>query len=149
MWTTISNIAAAISILSAIFSFFQAYKAKKQKSDIERIKNLINEKFTVYINTQLLTDIRSILEELNKNRKKPFDNNPLMISQKLYKSVSLLLITIRSQGIYEEPDIKEAVSKSEQIIKSLNATDFSNQISDLLGYLSDIARHIDVSQRRL
>ena len=71
-----------------------------------------------------------------------------MISRKLYKSVSLLLVNIRSQKIYEEPDIKKAITKSEQIIKNLNEKDFSDQISELLGYLSDIARHIDISQRR-
>lgn len=149
MWIIISNIAAILSIISAIISFIQVVKAKKIKKETERIKNIINEKFNVYINSQLLTDIHNILGELNKNRKKPFNNNPLMISQKLYNSVSFLLVTIRSQGIYEEAEVKKAVSKCEQIIKNLNAQDFTNQISDLLGNLSDIARYIDVSQRRI
>lgn len=148
MWQIISNIAAIISILSAIVSVYQAYKAKQQRTETEKVKDFVIEKFTVYIESKLLSEIHSIQEELNKNRKKPFTNNPLMISQKLYNSVSLLLLNIRSQKIYEEPDIKEAITKSEEIIKNLNEKDFSDQISDLLGCLSDIARHIDISQRR-
>ena len=92
MWQVISNIAAVISILSAIVSVYQAYKAKQQRTETEKIKDFVIEKFIVYIDSKLLTEIRSIQEELNKNRKKPFTNNPLMISRKLYKSVSLLLV---------------------------------------------------------
>ena len=148
MWTIISDVAAVFSILAAIFSFYQAYKAKKQRAETEKVKDYVVERFSIYIESRLCSEIHSIQEELNKNRKKPFNNNPLMISRKLYNSVSLLLVNIRSQKIYEESDVKKAVKKSEQIVKNLNEKKFSDQISDLLGCLSDIARHIDVSQRR-
>ena len=69
MWQVISNIAAVISILSAIVSVYQAYKAKQQRTETEKIKDFVIEKFTVYIDSKLLTEVRSIQEELNKNRK--------------------------------------------------------------------------------
>ncbi len=145
----VTDVASFFSILSAIFAFWQAYQARKQKNEVEKIKDSLIKHFTVYTDTKLLYKIFSVRDELNKNRLKPFNNNPLMIGKKLNNSISGLLSDIRGQSIYDEANIKKAVNQSESIIKNLNAEDFSNQISDLVANLSDIARYIDTEQRRI
>lgn len=143
----ISVIGTAVSVIAAIFSFIQAIKAKKEKSESQKIKEYIIEKYANYNDSQLRIEIVNVLKDLSKIRKKPFEQNPLTTGRKIFDDISQLLIKIQSQKIYETEVITNSVNACNLIITNLDKTTFSEQMSDLIGHLSDIARHIDNSIR--
>ena len=144
---TISVIGSIVSIVAAGFSCCQAINARKEKSEAQKIKDYIIEKYANYNNSQVRNEIVSILKELSKNRNKPFDQNPLTTGRRLFNDISQLLIKIRSQQLYESEQINKSVNECNLIISKFDKHKFSEQMSDLIGYLSDIARHIDNSIR--
>lgn len=147
MIDVISIIGTVVSVIAAIFSFIQAIKAKKEKSESQKIKEYIIEKYANYNDSQLRIEIVNVLRDLSKIRKKAFEQNPLTTGRKLFDDISQLLIKIQSQKIYETEAITNSVKACNLIIDNLNKTKFSEQMSDLIGHLSDIARHIDNSIR--
>ena len=147
MIDTISVIGSIVSIVAAGFSCCQAINARKEKSEAQKIKDYIIEKYANYNNSQVRNEIVSILKELSKNRNKPFDQNPLTTGRRLFNDISQLLIKIRSQQLYESEQINKSVNECNLIISKFDKHKFSEQISDLIGHLSDIARHIDNSIR--
>ncbi|NLM00705.1 MAG: hypothetical protein GX220_04550 [Treponema sp.] len=147
MIDVLSVIGTAVSVIAAIFSFIQATKSKKEKSESQKIKEYIIEKYANYNDSQLRIEIVHVLKDLSKIRKKPFEQNPLTTGRKIFDDISQLLIKIQSQKIYETEVITNSVNACNLIITNLDKTTFSEQMSDLIGHLSDIARHIDNSIR--
>jgi len=141
-------IGTGVSVFAAVFSLIQARNARKSKNDAEKLKNYLIEKYTNYNDSQLRTKIIIILDQICRNRAKSFSQNPLAKKGKLYTELSALLIEIRSQKIYEIEIITENINRCEAILSNFDEVKYSDQMSDIIGSLTNIARHIDVSIRR-
>ena len=128
----------AVSIGSALFSLIQANKAKKVKEDIIK-------KYANYNDSELRSKIDSVLRQLNTFRgRKNFDETN-KIGKNEYSVVTELLIAIRGQKIFDEPEIQKYVTDSEQITQT---NDFDTEsIQTLICNLADIQRFIDKSIR--
>lgn len=145
----ISIVTSAVSIISAIVSVIHAFKAKKEKKEAQKIKEYIFEKYDNYNDSQLRVEIINLSNDLSKIREKSLEKNPLTTGRNLFDDISELLIKLQSQKIYEIESITNSVKECRLIIANLDKSRCNEQISDLIGHLTGIARHIDKSIRSI
>mgnify|MGYP001450505020 CR=1 FL=1 len=137
-------IGTTVSILAALFSLWQALKAKKES---EKIKNYIIEKYSNYENAQLRTEINLALQELNKIKYKIFNQLQTTSGGKKFEVIENLIIKTKSQKIYEILEVKNSIDLCTKILNILNANKFKEQISELISCLANISRYIDKTVR--
>lgn len=141
-WNYVSLIGTIVSIVSAVFGFYQAHKAKQHKMDVETIRDEMTQKYAHYEYSQLRSDINRVLREISNKR------TNLNFGNKLINDVSSLVTRIKCEDLYNDEMVRDAVAKCDAFITEENGEKCLSNISNLIDGLSDVSRFIDGSIRR-
>ena len=129
----VSVSASVLSIIAAVFTFFQYKNTKKIKQELER-------KMQNYDKAQFRGKLRLLIEKIVENLG---NSKKLLIGGKLNKEVSQVFSEIRSGSIYSDPAISAEIKKCEEILKALGTG--KGSIINLKDTLCDLSRAIDNS----
>lgn len=142
MWNAIVNFlnsplvavcASLLSIISAIFSFFQYKNTKTITKELEH-------KLQNYDKAQIRGKLKPLIEKIIENQSNP---KKLLIGGKLNKEVTQVLSEMRSSSIYTDSSISSYIQQCERGLTNLSQG--GGNISDLKDALCDLSRAIDNS----
>lgn len=138
-WNVVSLIGTVVSIGSAVFGYIQARKARQSKTEAEKVKDYLQEKYSNYEYSQLRTEINLLNKALSSNTTK---NN---IGNKLSNEATSLITKIKSSTLYNNKKVSAAIQICEN---ALNSSSWPANASTLLDNFAAISRFIDTKIRK-
>lgn len=125
--------ASILSIVAAIFTFFQYKNTKTIKKELEcKLRN--------YDKAQIRGRLKPLIEKIIDNQSNP---KKMLIGGKLNKDVTQILSEIRSSSIYVDASISSYIQQCERVLTNLGQG--GGNITDLKDSLCDLSRAIDSS----
>jgi len=137
-------VGSIVSIMSAFFAGISWYKARKNKSEAEKIKDEIFRKFNSLNDIQLMQEINLTIKNVNDRTFGPNKERD-SLGKEGFNDVYQLLSKIQSQIIYNNPDVSKNVRNCQKLLSNNKLSD--DEISKLTGFLSNISRKIDNQER--
>lgn len=143
-YEVVGLIASVVSIVSAFFAVLSWIKSRKNKNATEKMRDDIYKKFVSLNDVQLMNEINLTIKSITE---RSFGKNRTTssVGKSGFNDVLQLLNKIKSQQIYNQPEIAKQVNKGIKILKSSSLTD--DQIIDLTDCLTNISRIIDTKER--